>query len=89
MITKILGLGDAFVILAMLFSPLLPLKVMFYAAMYLIVKGGMFAFSGDVASWLDIFSGVYVVLFTFGISTTIFSILVGFYLAQKFMVSWL
>ncbi len=89
MITKVLGLGDFLVVLVMLFAPFVPLKWLFYAASYLILKGGLFAFSGDIASILDIVSGVYVALFTLGYSWNLFSIIVGFYLGQKFLVSWL
>tara|TARA_Y100000034_G_C6750171_1_gene333381 strand:- start:213 stop:482 length:270 start_codon:yes stop_codon:yes gene_type:complete len=89
MITKILGFGDFLVIIAMLFFPFLPLKWILYAAGYLILKGGLFAFSGDVASILDIISGIYIVLFAFGFSLNFFSVIVGIYLGQKFLVSWL
>ena len=89
MIVKILSVGDAMVILAMILCPFLPLKWMMYAAGWLILKGGMFAFTGDIASYFDIFSGVYVVFYSFGISATFMSIIVAVYLGQKFMVSWL
>ncbi len=78
-----------YVVFAMLLSPFLPLKAMLYAAGWLILKGGMFAFGGDIASFIDIGCGLYMVFFAFGLSITFVSIVVALYLSQKFMISWL
>lgn len=89
MIVKLLGTGDAYVVLAMMFAPVLPIKFLIYAALWLIVKGGIFALAGDVISYFDIISGIYVVFYAYGFSITIVSVIVAIYLGQKFMVSWL
>ena len=89
MIIKFLGFFDFLVIFVMLLSPFLPFKYMLYAALYLLLKGALFAFGGDIASYLDVGCGTYLMFFAFGISSMFINVIVGLYLAQKFAISWL
>ena len=60
MITKIMGLGDILAaitaVLVALFPDLLPRQLVFIFAGYLVLKGGMFAMSGNLVSFIDVFS---------------------------------
>lgn len=89
MMVKLLGTGDAYVVFAMMFAPVLPIKFLVYAALWLIFKGGIFALAGDIISYFDIISGIYVLFYAYGFSITLVSVIVAIYLGQKFMVSWL
>jgi len=93
MLTKILGLGDVIAALttalAAVFPFLLPKQIVFYIAGYLILKGGMFAITGNIISYIDVFCGIYLILLTYGISFTILTLFVVIFLIQKNILSFL
>lgn len=93
MLTKIMGFGDFVAalttVLIAVFPALLPRTIIFYIAGYLILKGGMFALSGNFISYIDVFCGLYLILMTYGISFTIVTIFVALFLFQKNIFSFL
>ena len=91
MLIKLMGIGDIIAaitaVIVAAFPTVLPRAVVFYVAGYLIFKGGIFAFSGNLISYFDVFCGIYIILLTYGISITIVTILVVFFLIQKNVLS--
>ena len=87
MLMKILGFGDVVAALATTFAAVfpfvLPKQLVFYIAGYLILKGGMFALSGNIVSYIDVFCGFYLILLTYGLSFTIITVFVVIFLIQK------
>jgi hypothetical protein len=89
MILKLLGLGDLFVALLIIVSPVLSTKIMVLASTYIILKGIFFAINGDFASIADVFVGIYLVFFAFGLSVGLLTILSFGFLLQKAVFSFL
>ena len=93
MLTKILGFGDVVAAitaaLTAAFPFLLPKTIVFYIAGYLILKGGMFAVTGNFVSYIDVFCGIYLILLTYGISFTALTLFVVIFLIQKNILSFL
>ncbi len=93
MLMKILGVGDVIAALTTAlvaaFPVLLPKRLVFYIAGYLILKGGMFATSGNIISYIDVFCGIYLMLLTYGISFKIITFFVVIFLIQKNIISFL
>jgi len=56
-------------------------------AIYLIVKGGIFLFSGDFVSAIDVVSGAYSLFLFFGVSYFVLTFLVAIFLLQKGLLS--
>ena len=82
MIVKIFSIGDlitAAIILFLHFS-VLPWNIGVAAAFYLAIK--WFMFRGDIASIIDFFVGVYIILLMLGFHTFLSYIFAG-YLIQK------
>ena len=78
-IFSIAGLLTAAIILFLHFS-VLPWNIGVAAAFYLAIK--WFMFRGDIASIIDFFVGVYIILLMFGVHTFLSYIFAG-YLIQK------
>ena len=87
--TKLLGVADLACVLLLLFTALFPEQWISTGATYLMVKGGFFAFLGDIISFLDIGVGIYLVLMVLGISSTVLTIIAMIYLLQKAIFSLL
>jgi len=92
-IAKIMGACDlvcGFIILIVSFSLIsLPHRSLFLAALYLVGKGVIFGvISKDIASLLDIASGLYALILLIGLSSHLIAILIFLYLAQKFILSF-
>lgn len=91
MLAKLMGIGDVVAalttIVVALFPSFLPRTIVFYAAGYLIFKGGMFALGGNIISYIDVFCGIYLILLTYGVSVTLITIFVVFFLIQKNILS--
>jgi|ETNmetMinimDraft_2_1059921.scaffolds.fasta_scaffold269888_1 hypothetical protein len=83
MIVKLLGGFDLIAVIIIFFSAIFPQKLILYAAGYLLFKGIIFAMGGDIASIIDVLCGVYVVLLSYGISSTLVTVIVLVYLVQK------
>jgi hypothetical protein len=87
MIAKLMGIGDiagAVAIALLTISPaLLPKQIVLYIAGYLILKGGFFAFTGNMVSMIDVLCGIYIILLYFGVSVTLLSIFAVVFLLQK------
>ena len=86
-IIKLLGIGDLLTTLIIWLSPVLPQRYVLLAAMYLLGKGGIFAISGDFASYIDVFGGVYIILLAFGMGNFLLSVLFSVWLVQKAIFS--
>ncbi len=80
---KLMSIFDMYAILVMLLAPIFPLKWVLYGAGWLVLKGGIFAFQGNIVSMIDVFFGIYIVFVAFGISSTILTIIAIIYLGQK------
>jgi len=89
MILKILGFLDFFAIITIIFSFILPRSVILYGAGWLILKGVLFGFTGEVTSWIDAVCGIYTILLAYGIGNNIITVLVIIYLTQKAVMSFL
>lgn len=89
MLTKILGLGDLVTGLMIPLYAVFPHMFLIVGAKYLIIKGGFFAFGGDMASFLDVICGVYLVLLFFGLSYWVFTTIAFVWLMQKAVFSLL
>lgn len=83
MLLKIFGAIDLFatiIILALHFEIPLAWKLILLASAGLIIKG--VSFWGDIASFIDMIIGVYILLIWAGF-TSIFDIIIALYLLQK------
>jgi hypothetical protein len=86
-ILKLLGIFDLVVAIILSCSSFLPVSIVKQAGIYLLLKGVLFSFSGDIASIFDIFSAIYILILSFGISSPFISIVVFVYLLQKALYS--
>ncbi len=89
MILKFLGVLDLFAIITIIFSFILPKTLILYGAGWLILKGVLFGFTGEITSWIDAICGVYTVFLAYGIGNNIVTVIVCIYLFQKAAVSFL
>jgi len=83
MFRKLLGLADFGCVLLLLFTALFPDNFIHTGGTYLIMKGGLFAFLGDIVSFFDVGIGIYLLLMGLGISSTVLSVLAMLFLIQK------
>jgi len=89
MILKFLGALDLFAIITIIFSFMLPKSVILYGAGWLILKGVLFGFTGEITSWIDAVCGIYTLFLAYGIGNNIVTVVVVIYLLQKAVVSFL
>lgn len=87
MVVFILGILDLFIALIILGAKSFPEKVILFAAFYIILKGLVFAMSSDIASYVDIAAGIYMVFIAAGFSVSFLSIIFAIFLAQKGLFS--
>ena len=91
MFVKILGIGDVFAGLIAIASwydhSLLPIALVFLAAKWLIIKGAIFAFSGNYASFVDILCGLYLIALGYGWGFGFFTVLTIIWIMQKGLAS--
>ena len=84
MIFETLGNLDFITVIILMLAAVMPQKFLLFAAIYLLVKGAVFIFmSRDFASYGDFFSGVYMLVLSFGIQIPILHGIVLFWLLQK------
>ncbi|MEK6886710.1 MAG: hypothetical protein AABW88_02665 [Nanoarchaeota archaeon] len=86
MVTKIFGVLDF--LSAIVFLIPLPKNIVLLAASYLIIKGLLFSLGEDIASYLDVAIGIYIIIFSFGFSITILSVISALFLLQKGLLSF-
>lgn len=87
MFIRMLGILDLFVALMIIAHAHVPVKVIFFCAGYLIVKGALFVLTEDFASYFDLGVGLYMLLLAFNISFTLLSVLCVLFLVQKGLLS--
>jgi hypothetical protein len=83
----IFSIIDFTIALIIISASILPQKAVFYGALYMLGKGGFFAYTGDFISWLDIIVGVYMLFLVFGVGNIWISLIAFFYLLQKVVMS--
>ena len=89
MIFKALGTLDLATVFVLLGAAILPEQLLFVAAVYMIVKGGVFTFmSKDLASIGDFIAGIYLFVLAFGLKIPILHPIVLLYLAQKTLLTF-
>ena len=84
-----MGVGDLIALILILLAPVFPKNIILYGAAYLIIKGGIFAYTGNIVSMIDVACGLYAVAVAFGHSSSLLTVLVVIFLAQKFVFSML
>lgn len=90
MLFETLGKLDFLTVLILIGAAVLPHIFLFYAAMYLIIKGAIFIFlNKDFASYGDFISGLYMLLLSYGISIPVVQEIVLFWLIQKTALTFL
>jgi hypothetical protein len=89
MIVKFLGFIDICAVAVLLFSPILPRRLVMIFALLLVAKGLFFALTGNLVSWLDFLSGVYFAVVAFGHPVKSITIIVLIFLAQKAFLSFI
>ncbi|AJF61258.1 TPA: hypothetical protein HA239_01255 [Candidatus Woesearchaeota archaeon] len=90
MLFATLGKLDLITVLILLGAAILPSKLLMYAALYLIVKGGLFVLMNrDLASYGDLFSGIYILVLSFGIKIPYLHQIVFFWLLQKTILTFI
>jgi hypothetical protein len=89
MIFKALGTLDLVTVFVLLGAAILPEQLLFVAAVYMIVKGGVFTFiSKDLASVGDFIAGIYLLVLAFGLKIPILHPIILLYLAQKTLLTF-
>ncbi len=89
MIVKALGLFDMLAATILIFGTHAPERLMLYVAVYLIVKGALFAFTGDIISVADIIIGGYAILIMNGHAWTLLTVISVLFLYQKGILSFI
>ena len=91
MFVKILGIGDVFagiIAIASWFdNSLIPIALVFLAAKWLMIKGAIFAFSGNYASFIDILCGIYLIALGYGWGFGFVTVFVVIWIMQKGLAS--
>gem|GEM_PF-6919232 len=75
--------------LCILFAPVFPKNIILYGAAWLIIKGGIFAYTGNIVSMIDVLCGFYAVALAFGAHSTLLTVVAVIFLAQKVVFSML
>jgi hypothetical protein len=83
MILKAMGLMDFISGILIFFSFMMPRKVLLLVALYLLFKGFLFGYTGNIISWIDFMCGVYVFIIAFDVYLLILNIGFAIYLVQK------
>ena len=86
-VVRTLGILDLWCALTIIVHPWLPGILLLYSAAYLIFKGGYFAFMYNIASIIDVFFGLYLIILAYDMSAKLISIVGIIYLGQKGLIS--
>ena len=89
MIIKILGLIDFLCGFSIVFNDSVPSNIIRMLALILLGKGGLFASTGDIASYLDVLCAFYMLAMTLGFLNPAFSALAAIFLMQKAVLTLL
>ena len=90
MIFAALGKLDLITVIILMGAAIFPKKLLLYAAIYLILKGGLFILiNKDFASYGDLFSGLYLVLLSTGVKIPYLHQVVFFWLLQKTLMTFI
>jgi hypothetical protein len=90
MIFATLGKLDLITVLILIGAAVLPQKLLLFAAIYLLIKGGIFILlNRDFASYGDFISGIYMFLLAYGIRLPFVHEIILFWLIQKTAMTFL
>ncbi|MBN2367607.1 hypothetical protein JXC34_01205 [Candidatus Woesearchaeota archaeon] len=90
MLFATLGKLDLLTVLILMGAAILPKKLLLFAAIYLLIKGGLFIWlSRDFASYGDFISGIYLLILSFGIQIPFVHQVVLFWLLQKTIMTFI
>ena len=90
MLFATLGKLDLLTVLILMGAAVLPSKLLVFAAIYLILKGGIFILlNKDFASYVDLFSGFYLLVLSIGINIPYLHQVVFFWLLQKTIMTFI
>jgi len=88
-VARILGIGDLIAASMIILSSFLSPPITLLGAKWLILKGGIFAFAGNMASFIDVLCGIYVIFLAYGWSSTFLNVITFIWIAQKGLASLL
>ncbi len=90
MLFGLLGKADLITVLILLGAAVLPKKLLLFAAVYLLIKGGIFIFMNrDFASYGDFASGLYLLILSFGLHIPVVHQVILFWLIQKTILTFI
>ena len=90
MLFATLGKFDLLTVLILMGAAIVPQKFLLVAAVYLLVKGGIFILiSKDFASYGDFISGIYLLVLSLGIKIPVVHTIVLFWLLQKTIMTFI
>jgi hypothetical protein len=90
MLFATLGKLDLITVLILIGAAVLPQKLLLFAAIYLLIKGGIFILlTRDFASYGDFISGIYMILLAYGIRIPFVHEIILFWLIQKTAMTFL
>lgn len=90
MLFETLGKLDLITVIILIGAAVFPKKLLLIAAIYLILKGGIFVLlNRDFASYGDLISGVYMLILSFGLKIPFVHNLVLLWLLQKTIMTFL
>ena len=87
MFVRLLGVGDLFTGIVVALSTVFPKAIILIGAKWLIIKGGFFALTGNMASFIDVFFGIYVIFLAFGYGVTSLTVVTSIWVLQKAIFS--
>ncbi len=90
MLFAALGKLDLITVIILLGAAILPQKFLIFAAVYLLIKGGIFILMNkDFASYGDFISGAYMLVLSYGIMLPVIHEIILFWLIQKTALTFL
>ena len=90
MLFAALGKLDFITVLILIGAAVLPKKLLMFAAIYLLIKGGLFIyFNRDFASYGDFISGIYLLILSFGLKIPFVHTSVLLWLVQKTLLTFI
>jgi hypothetical protein len=90
MLFATLGKLDFLTVLILMGAAILPHQLLMFAAIYLLVKGGIFILiNKDFASYGDFLSGIYMVILAYGFRIPFLHEIILFWLIQKTAMTFL
>ena len=87
MLLKLLGIADLLALIALFLATYLPQSLVIFMAIYLIAKGLIFTLMGDLVSLADVFTGLYIISASYGISHWSITLIITILILQKSIIS--